>query len=370
VTEPRGLACAVAAADLHGRPAPPLPRTVDGDADAVLQAARRYGLAGLLDVHVAAGRIEGPSDWGELVEAAAIDEARRCTSLDLAAGTASAALVGAGIDHRLLKGAAVAHLDEADPVHRSYSDVDLLVRTDDLAGVVATLGAIGYRRDLPERRPGFDALGKDVTLLGAAASIDVHRTLVLGPFGGRIGGDELWRAADSVDLAGTVVPTLDGAARFVHACATAVLADPEPKLTALRDVALLSRRPLDLERIGVLAPPGAGAAVLALAVERCRSELGDVVGEAGLAAAAPGRAPSRWERVALRCYRATGGSNTTELLGVAAGLPGWRERARYLAGLALPSAAYRAARRAQGRPSEWTGGVRELVGRTGRHHLG
>ena len=62
-----------------------------------------------------------------------------------------------------------------------------------------TLQQEGYDRRYPEPRIGFDArFAKSVTMWSAAGhEIDLHRTLVLGPFGLRVQLDDLWSNRDT-----------------------------------------------------------------------------------------------------------------------------------------------------------------------------
>jgi hypothetical protein len=311
---------------------------------------------------VAEGRLAADHRQAEQAEVLAAQAARGCIRLDTVLVEVADRLEQAGIDLRVLMGPAIAHLDEVDPQCRLYADVDILIRADDLGAAEEVLGHAGFRRDLPERRPGYDRRwGKDLSLSGPDGDgVDLHRLLALGPFGPVLDGEALWTVAERLDLGGRALQALDREGRFVHACVNALLGDTVPKVVSLRDVAVLGNGPaFDPGRLDELAPAGRGAAVLVAAVAHCRSVLGDVVGDAGLEAAARS-APSRWERRALRCYRSQGGTNTTELLGTAFGLR-WRERPGYLRALLLPGAPYRQARRAGGRPAEWRTGAGELV---------
>ncbi|MGD0945738.1 MAG: nucleotidyltransferase family protein, partial [Acidimicrobiales bacterium] len=65
-------------------------------------------------------------------------------------------LWGSGLDHRVLKGAAVAHLDYPDPALRSFADVDLLVRAEEWDDAIQVLREAGWERQFAEPRPGFE----------------------------------------------------------------------------------------------------------------------------------------------------------------------------------------------------------------------
>lgn len=330
----------------------------------LVRAVRMERLLGLLDRAIADGALPATGEQAADAEAAAAQSLRAVLHLERRLLTVADHLGRDGIAFRVLKGPAVARLDESEPNLRIYADIDILVRPHDLAPAVSSLGGLGYGRDLPERRPGFDqAFAKEIPLADDRRSeLDLHRTLALGPFGLCLDLPALWHATEPFALGGAELAALDAEGRFVHACVTAVLGDARPRLVALRDVARISSaRALSAERLGQIARPGRGAAVVAAGVALCRATLGAVVGEAAASYAAA-VTPSRWERLAMRAYRAQGGSNTLELLSGALGVQG-RDRARYVRALVAPDAAYLAARRRAGRPREWSTGLREVAAR-------
>ena len=61
-----------------------------------------------------------------------------------------------GVEHRVLKGSALAHLDYDDPALRSFGDNDVLVRSTQFDAAVAALTDRRAPRKFPEARPGFD----------------------------------------------------------------------------------------------------------------------------------------------------------------------------------------------------------------------
>lgn len=353
----------LAAAGLPGAPRHRLPDDrLDPDSwSALLSTAQQTGMAGLLDRLIGEGQAPATEQQAEAAERLAYQAARNGVRLDRLLADVGARLEAADVDVRVLKGAATAHLDHADPNDRLYGDIDLLVRGPQLGEAVRTLGADGFARDLPERRPDFDVrFGKEVPMeRGGIDGVDLHRVLALGAFGLALPQSEVWTNPESYEVGGVGLRALSVEGRFVHACVTVELGDQQPRVNALRDVALLSWRLRDHDRLFALAPPGRGFFVVRAALERCHALLGDVVAPDLLASAAA-HEPSRWERTALRTYRTHGGTNTTELLGGVFGLGGLRDRAIYLRALVAPAPAYRRARRAAGRPREWRAGLREL----------
>ncbi len=147
-------------------------------------------------------------------------------------------LADAGVDIVVVKGAATAHLDEADPSSRSFGDIDLLVHPSAITAAIGVLETAGGVRRHLEPRPGFDArFSKGVSFrFPRNCEIDVHRTLAPGPFGLRIDLDELFDHRERYEIAGIGLDALDRPSRFLHACYHAALGDAFPRLTTLRDL--------------------------------------------------------------------------------------------------------------------------------------
>ena len=331
------------------------------DFRALLAEARAERLVGVLDAAVRAGAVAATEAQAEGLAAEAAQARRVVLELDDLLVEVSRLLDGAGVELRVLKGPAVARLDLPDRRQRSYADIDVLVRSASLATALDVLGSLGFARDLPERRPGFDRrFGKEVSLARAdGREIDVHRQLALGGIGAAMDLEAVWSRAAELDVDGTPMAALDAEGRFVHACINASLGDPRPRIVALRDaVSIAQAHRLDPARVAELLPPGRGAAVLGRTRAHVRSRLG-----LDLPLPAIDDAASRWERAVLRCYRAEGGSNALELLSGTLGMGSVRDRVAFLAALAVPSPAYRRARADAGRPRELTTALTELASR-------
>jgi hypothetical protein len=146
----------------------------------------------------------------------------------------------AGVGWRLTKGAALAHLDYADPALRPFGDVDIIVRRRDWDAALAAFSASGWRRLRPELRAGYDRrFGKGATLkTPEGLEVDAHLRFAVGRFGIRSRMEDLFSSADSIVLAGQDVSTLDAVGRFLHACHHAALGGNR-HLRAYRDVAQL-----------------------------------------------------------------------------------------------------------------------------------
>jgi len=147
-------------------------------------------------------------------------------------------LTAAGVDLIVLKGAATAHLDEADPAARAFGDVDLLIRGSSLPAAIRVIEELGGTRRHHEPRPGYDTrFGKGVSFrFTRNCEIDLHRTLAPGPFGLRIDLDALFASRQRYEIGGVGLDALDRPSRFLHACYHAVLGDAFPRLTTLRDL--------------------------------------------------------------------------------------------------------------------------------------
>jgi hypothetical protein len=252
------------------------------------------------------------------------------------------ALESAGVAYRVLKGQAWAHSVYPNPAWRGFGDVDLLVRSDDWYHAIDVLLATGARRTLPELRPGFDRrFGKDATLLvGIGWQLDLHRMLVVGPFGLWVTEDDLFDCSSSISIGGKAVATLGKEASFLHACYNAALADDPPRLIAVRDVCqVASSVESEPKGIEAMARRWRAGAVVYRALMLAVDLLGQEVWRLPFAAPFEARRGTTFERALVATYRGSGRGYTSQLAAVAA-LPGVRERLTYLRALAQPQGAY------------------------------
>lgn len=263
----------------------------------------------------------------------------------------------------LFKGVAAAHLDHEDPSLRVFQDVDAFVPVDAIDHVTSTLEAGGARRDLPARTADWDQrFAKDITFVGVSgAEIDLHRTLVPGPFGFAIDLDEL--AADTVafDLGGTAVRAFGPERRVLASALALTVGEATPRLAAALDMVGAFRSGADDAEVVALAERWRIGHLLAEATIWSSRQLGADALPPVLARWAIDRPTRSWERRWRRLYRSAGGTNTVTLLGAPLGMSRWADRRDYLHGLLRPSRAYREARDRSARPREWRTGLRELV---------
>lgn len=149
-------------------------------------------------------------------------------------------LLAHGIEFRVLKGGATAHLDHEDPALRRTSDVDLLVMPDELAFATTVLEPlVDRRRTVPDRRASWtERYGKDRTLaLASGGWLDLHRSLVPG-YHGLVDRHDWFANGELFSIAETALSAMGRTDRFVHAVAHAGFAD-HVRFHSVRDVPLL-----------------------------------------------------------------------------------------------------------------------------------
>jgi hypothetical protein len=244
----------------------------------------------------------------------------------------------------VLKGPALAHSLYPDPSWRPFGDLDLLVRTPDWRTACSILVDFGFHRELPEPTPGFDErFGKAATHTGADGhQLDLHRALVLGPFGVWIRPDELFEEVWEFRLGGRTFLRLSDTAVLLHAAVHASLGRAEPLPIPIRDVAqVVLAGEVDRARLERLARQWHLASVLEDAFAAAEDQLG-VALQPAFGAAAAFRS-SRRERRVLASYHSSRGMGGVPLAMVRA-LPGIRDKAAYVRSLVMPNREFMAAR--------------------------
>ena len=185
---------------------------------------------------VAEGRLPATEDQAAEAADLLIERMRNCLRIEGRLLWLADRLAGRGVEIRVLKGPASAHLDHERPELRQFGDLDVLVRGRDMPVVFDVLNNDGFRRRFPEPRPGFDQrFTKSVSFVGEV-EIDVHRTIADGPTGHRIPVDDLWRESTPFEVGNVEVRALAHTERFIHACLHTVLAPPPARLSSLSDV--------------------------------------------------------------------------------------------------------------------------------------
>ena len=270
-----------------------------------------------------------------------------------------------GVDHRVLKGPAVAQLDYPDPERRPYVAVNLLVPSSQWDDTVTTLAAAGFRRATPEPRPNFDRrFGKGTDLRApGGGEVALHRTIVTGPFAMLADPDSLFGSSTVLELHGEQVLALGPEERLLHACFDARIGDDPPLFLRLRDIVqIVLSHPLDMDRIETMSDIWKAQSVVAEAVHHAWRTLGvtDIV---PLSVWAAGYRSTRTDRRRLAAYRRVRGRTIVSVPTVRDIRPR-RAVVPYLRAVLVPDRPYLEGRY-RSHVHRWWRGTLVLVG---RHH--
>jgi hypothetical protein len=334
----RAIAAHGLAGSTLGLPARPL---ADDDFGQLLGSVRAQRLTGLLWAAIESGALPVTAPQQARAEWLHVGALAGVLALERLLLETVAALEGAHIPVRVLKGPVLAHVDYPDSAWRTFGDVDLMVRSDDYDAAVEVLRGLGHERRHPEPRPGFDRrYGKGISFLTSdGLELDLHRTFSLGPFGVRLALDELWSCSETFRLAGHRLEALAVEERFVHACYHAILGDAQPRLVPLRDVAQLALTySLDGERVHRLTRRSGGEAVIARAVQVAWRELA-IADVLAISAWAESYRFGAQETADLEVY-ASGSSYARKSVAAIRALPSWPQKARFVHAMALPHRSY------------------------------
>jgi hypothetical protein len=247
-----------------------------------------------------------------------------------------------------------------------FADLDLLVPGDQVGEAADVVCAeVGAQRAMAELRPGFDReFGKDITLRLDRLEIDVHRTLVSGPFGLMIDPNDLFADSTTIRIAGRPLSALGPIAQYLHACYNLAVGDFPPRLGAVRDLLVIDgANRVSTHEIQETARRWRGTAL----VQRAGALMGEVLGDdtpPSLRELAGLEVPRR-ERLLLRSHTTVARGYRQHLAGLFV-IPGIRPRFRYARALVSPSREYlasrgwtetghlrRAVRRLRGRMQGW-----------------
>lgn len=224
----------------------------------LLDDVRWQGLEGHLLEVIVRGDLRATDEQREQAQRAHADAMAVATLLQRELVRCVDVLSHSGIDYRVLKGSALAHLVYTNPALRSVADIDLLVPSRDTAAAVRALTANGAERH------GFDRRLHRLEL-PSGVHLDLHGTLAPGPFGfgPKVDSAALFETWTPFDLGGRTLLTLGLEELLVQACYSAVLTDIPPGLVSLRDVAeLCLSGGIDPARVEMLATRWSGVAVL------------------------------------------------------------------------------------------------------------
>ncbi len=304
------------------------------DPGALLAAVAEHRLTGIAARALDAGDLELPSDAAAILRARHDVVMAQTLRVELALIEVAGLLADAGVDHRVLKGSALAHTVAMDPADREFRDVDVLVPASQIDRAVAALTGAGAMRLQPELRPGFDRrFAKSVTMRLDGVEVDIHRTLAPGPFGVWIHAGDLFVVGSSFTVADRQLATLDRTDHLVHACYHVALGQSMPAFTNLRDIALLASGPWDAERFDSTVTRWQGRPVVARAVRLVRE-----LAELELPSALTEYRPSPGDAAMLAPYVREGDRFPALALATARAL-GPADRATYARAIALPAGA-------------------------------
>ena len=320
----------------------PVQPLADVDWSMVARQVSRQRLSGLMMAAIHDGAL--PVTAEQRAQAAAFDSlvVVRCLHLEGQLLRVEGILSRADVPVRVLKGSAVAHLDYPDPRLRPFIDVDLLVRSADFDTAVTTLRAAGLSRVYPEPRPGFDRrFGKGGNFRGPdGASVDLHRTFVMGPYGLRVRLDDLWKAPDPFVAGGRELQAMSIEARLLHACYHAVLGDWPRRLLPHRDIAqILLTGQAEKSRLLELSRRWQGEALLAMGVTGAW-DLMRITVDHPVARWARQHHIAAAERRLVELYSNDRHSYAAKSLAAVKSIPGMRDKAAFLRALTLPERRY------------------------------
>lgn len=229
---------------------------------------RRHRLQGLLVHAVATGHLSATSEQRREVAMLELDLTRNRVWHDLRLIEITELLDSAGVDHRVLKGPAFGSLEYPDRIMRPTGDIDLLVRGEQLDDAIGTLTGRGGSVVDPEPVEGYTrTIGKSTTVtMPDGLEIDLHRTLVRGPFGVRMRPEDLWERSRSFAVGGVEMTTIGREESLLHSCYHLMILSDERALS-VRDVAQFLADPaLDVDRTIALATAWRAEIVVASAV--------------------------------------------------------------------------------------------------------
>jgi hypothetical protein len=257
---------------------------------------------------------------------------------------ASTCFRDAGVQSRVLKGVALAHLAYDNPSWRVFGDLDVIVPSHQFDHAVELArNGLGGVQLVPELRPGFDhEFGKEALVRVGAIEFDIHRTFVSGPFGLTINLDDLFLTETLFEVGGGMFAALDPVSMFVHAAYNLALGDFPVRLCSLRDLLIIHQQ-LDVELADVAAVAQAWRATAVvqraaqLAIELLNLGPGHQLEELARL-----EVPRR-ETWMLRSYLTPARSYSRPLASLAV-IPGIRKRFRYARAIMAPSSDYLASR--------------------------
>jgi hypothetical protein len=319
-------------------PASPL---VDRLWSELLRTATSHRIVGLLAAAVRSGALPTSPAQREALAPAVDEWMTSGLLLERFAIEVHGALRDGGVDHRFVKGLALAHGWYPDVGDRVFGDIDVVVSSPQIGRAIEVLERrVGPRME-PELNRGFDAeFGKGATMKSAdGLEIDVHRTLVWGALGLTVDSNDLFEDEIEFEVGGVTLSGLGPAATFLHSCYSAVLGDIPPRLSSLRDVAeTLPDDESTVEGAIAVAARWRASLVMAIAVRRMCDALRPT-GSHPLFEWARRYQPVGAERALVHAHLMPGGTYARRVAAIAV-VPGAGAKWRYARATAWPSREY------------------------------
>jgi hypothetical protein len=301
-------------------------------------SANIEGLLGAVIKQSRAGQVALDNDAQAMLQALINKSASQSVVLESRAAAAVSLLRARCIETRVLKGAAVAHIDYGDPALRPFGDIDLLVRGSDMASAVEALADVGFTRHYAEPFNGFDEhIGKGVAVEDRDGTVfDLHRTLALGYYGTRLPIDDLWQQPTAFEIARVEMSALPRLRRFVH-CALHMALAPIPKIANALDLCVIGGGPDPLATSDILKTAGQWGCLrpLAIAVESTCALFGDSWAPNGMISWAREHRTPITDRLAMAAFVGPLSSSRLRSLTSIAGLRSTAMRRRALRGVIM-----------------------------------
>jgi Uncharacterised nucleotidyltransferase len=307
----------------------------------LVRLARDQRLLGLVQAAARDGVLALSTEQRELMERAHGEVVAETARAEEATVHVADHLASCGIQCRVLKGPALAHLDYPSAALRPFVHVSLLVESSRFIETLEQLRTMGYERAHAEPAGGFDARFRKGTMLFAESGVpvEVHRTIADGLYAMIVDHDELFPVVSSFEIDGRSLCALGPEERLLHACFEARVGDTRPLLVRLRDVVqLVLSHDLDIGRIEHLSTAWSAQSLVAEAVRRAWNLLGvtDIVPLSAWAGTHP---TTRKERRRLRAYH-TARSRTLVSIPTLGAIRPRRAVPAYLRAVAFPDRAY------------------------------
>lgn len=192
-------------------PDPPIADLLDADPDLLVPLAWQHGMLPYLSRRVAAAdEAAGHPSFAPL-RAAFVENGVRALHLTGELANVSAILEAAGVTPLAYKGPALAMQAYGDAALRDYSDLDLVVRGEELAAAGAAMAASGFQELTEasgEERAALLRDGHHLRFRREGVLVEVHWRFGKPHFGFTEEVSGLWGRAETVDVRGRCVRVL------------------------------------------------------------------------------------------------------------------------------------------------------------------